>query len=90
MNIEHKLNFTSVVSPNDDGRSDSFEIFNELGNNYQLQIFDATGRIVFQSRASKWNAIIGNSVAPSGIYLYKITSNQAEFPDYHGKFIIQH
>lgn len=89
LNIEHKLNFTSVVSPNNDGRNDSFEIFNDLGYNYKLQIFDATGKIVFQSKTSMWNAIIGNSIAPSGIYLYKITSNQAEFPDYHGKFMIQ-
>ena len=89
LNMDHKLNFTDIVSPNGDGRNDSFEIFNDLGNDYQLQIFDATGRSVFQTRSSSWNAIIGNSIAPSGIYLYKITSSQAEFPDYHGKFMIQ-
>lgn len=86
---QQELTYTQVVSPNQDGYNDLFEIFNNLSSELNLEIYDASGRLVYHGNELIWNLLIGNSIAPSGLYIYKLSSLDNEFPEYKGKFIIQ-
>ena len=61
-------------SPNDDGRNDTFTIFNieEYPNN-QLRIFNRWGNLVYEKKdyRNEWDGrSLGNDVLPDGTYFY--------------------
>ena len=65
----------NAFTPNGDGINDEFL---PLGNaiqleTYDLQIFDRWGQQLFQSTdpGKGWNGIVGGSVAPDGVYVYR-------------------
>jgi gliding motility-associated-like protein len=69
----------NVITPNDDGKNDAFDIFIEGHNRYELNIYNRWGSSVFESNAdgvgndgSNWNGKLNNSGqdCPSGAYFY--------------------
>lgn len=84
-----KIIVTNVVSPNGDGINDEFEILNSMKERVQLKIYDSTGRLLIQTNNRKWNTLIGNQRAPSGIYFYELSSDEDDFFQYKGQFVIQ-
>ncbi|MEN0048475.1 MAG: gliding motility-associated C-terminal domain-containing protein, partial [Bacteroidota bacterium] len=65
----------NVFSPNFDGRNERFSVFPSCQFlEYQLQVYDRWGTLIFQSedREEGWMGLIGNRPAPQGVYVWKI------------------
>ncbi|MEL6945340.1 MAG: gliding motility-associated C-terminal domain-containing protein, partial [Bacteroidota bacterium] len=65
----------NVFSPNFDGRNERFLVFPSCQFlEYQLQVYDRWGTLIFQSedREEGWMGLIGNRPAPQGVYVWKI------------------
>lgn len=65
-------------SPNGDGIDDEYCIESICLTDYKLEIFTLTGTVAFSSLDSNecWGGQLFNAAAPTGTYLYLITSNE--------------
>ena len=65
----------NAFTPNDDGLNDSFGLIGEGVTEYNLQIFNRWGNLIFESNDMKtqWDGNYQNVKAEIGAYVYKIT-----------------
>ncbi|MFY0644180.1 MAG: gliding motility-associated C-terminal domain-containing protein [Bacteroidia bacterium] len=67
----------NIITPNGDGRNETYEINIEHFTKFHIQIYDQNFNRVFESKDPKmeWNGTIGNVGAncPAGVYIVKIT-----------------
>ena len=77
--IEGSLPSADLVTPNGDGKNDTWKITNvELYKDYSLKIVDEYSQLVFSvdsNYANEWDARLNGSALPSGIYYYIFKSN---------------
>jgi gliding motility-associated-like protein len=65
----------NIFSPNGDGQNDLFEISGQFIQEFDLQIFDRLGRVVFQSLdpSTAWDGTLANGqLAPQGVYIFRL------------------
>lgn len=67
----------NVFSPNNDGSNDRFTLFfanEQLPDQYDLQIFDRWGGLVFSANApsQSWDGYISGELAAAGTYIYLV------------------
>lgn len=64
----------NAFSPDGDGINDFFNISVQGINDFQLEIFNRWGQMVFKSYSSdvQWDGTFKNKDLPSGTYIYKI------------------
>ena len=65
----------NAFTPNNDGINDNFKPVVEcLAKDYQFRIYNRYGGIAFESSESNkgWNGKVGNSLSPSGVYLWSL------------------
>jgi gliding motility-associated-like protein len=63
----------SAFSPDNDGRNDRFRaLFSAPPPQFQLQVFDRWGRIIFTGNdaADGWNGTVNGRAAAAGVYTY--------------------
>ena len=78
-----KLPVTNLITPNDDGYNDYFEIKNvELYSNYQLYIYNDNGNVVYSVDSdydNTWNGLNrGDKELPAGSYYYIFSDRDNE------------
>lgn len=66
----------NAFTPNGDGLNDTFGCKGEGITEYNLQIFDRWGNMIFESNDMRrqWDGNYHNEIAPSGVYVYKINA----------------
>jgi len=71
--IDPIITFPNVFSPNNDGVNDLFELYHENIIDFELNIFNRWGQLVFFSSNpdSFWDGKINNTIAKEGVYFYK-------------------
>ncbi len=63
----------NVFTPNDDGYNDRFEYKNQEQWEFETQVFNRWGELVYDNKNSKnWNGYIDGERASSGVYFYVI------------------
>lgn len=74
----------NAFTPNGDGLNDTFGGTGEGITEYNLQIFNRWGNLIFESNDMKtqWDGNYNNGIAPIGVYFYKIN---AKGPSSSGK-----
>jgi gliding motility-associated-like protein len=74
----------NAFTPNGDGLNDTFACVGEGITEFDLQIFNRWGELIFESNDMKvqWDGSYKNEVAPIGVYVYKII---AKGPGINGK-----
>ncbi|MEO6288152.1 MAG: LamG-like jellyroll fold domain-containing protein [Dyadobacter sp.] len=69
----------TAFTPNNDGKNDTWEIFNpDAFSELKISIFNRWGEVIFQSAgyARPWNGTYKGVVVPAGAYPYKIYSQR--------------
>ena len=63
-------------TPNGDGLNDTFGIYGESINNFNMQIFNRWGQIIFESNnvTETWDGTYDGRSVPQGAYVYRVTS----------------
>jgi gliding motility-associated-like protein len=63
-----------AFSPNNDGTNDQFFIRGTQVENYQLEIFDRWGKIVFSSKNQMqgWNGLINETESSNGVFIWHL------------------
>lgn len=66
----------NAFTPNGDGLNDTFGGMGEGLTEYNLQIFNRWGNLIFESNDMKnqWDGNYNNEPAPIGVYVYKINA----------------
>ncbi|MDT0644799.1 gliding motility-associated C-terminal domain-containing protein [Zunongwangia sp. F363] len=96
---ECALVFPEGISPNGDGRNDTFYVDNIEFDypNHTIQIFNRWGNTVYKGKASEDNAwdgtsnqsgSLGDGVLPVGVYFYVIDFNDGVTPPQQGKIYL--
>lgn len=79
---EGALPSVDYISPNGDGKNDTWQILNvEIYQDYQLIIFNASGLEVYSidsGYSNDWGGMYDGKVLPTGTYYYVFMSNQDE------------
>jgi len=81
---ENPLSFT--VFPNPGRDVINLNLFNEIGGNYSVSIYDITGKLVLSSEFESQNTVIDISEFPQGIYIINAQNSASHFTN---KFIKQ-
>jgi gliding motility-associated-like protein len=70
------LYIPNAFTPNGDGLNDTFGGKGEGITDYNLQIFNRWGNLIFESNDMKnqWDGNYHNEIAPIGVYVYKISA----------------
>lgn len=70
------LYIPNAFTPNGDGLNDTFGGKGEGITEYNLQIFNRFGNLIFESNDMKnqWDGNYKNEIAPIGVYVYKINA----------------
>jgi gliding motility-associated-like protein len=79
---ENVLEASNYISPNGDGRNDTWEITNlSYFQNCQVTIYSTAGLVVFESSNYKndWNGTHNGSILPDGVYYYVVKKNSQKF-----------
>jgi len=78
------LYIPNAFTPNGDGLNDTFGAVGEGITEYDMQIFNRWGNLIFESNEIKirWDGYYHNEMAPLGVYVYKIS---AKGPSTNGK-----
>ena len=74
----------NVITPNGDGKNDSFHIDNiEHYPNAELTIFNRWGKKVYQTRnyANNWGGVHNGEILPNSTYYYVLELNEPRSPD---------
>jgi gliding motility-associated-like protein len=74
---------SNVITPNGDGKNDYWKIeYIELYPSATVQVFDRTGRIVFESTGydTQFNGTFNGKMLPIGSYFYVINLNNESEP----------
>ena len=75
ISLEGLLSPPTAFTPNQDGINDIFYVGSGIFNQFQLQIFNKWGSLIFYSKdiTIGWNGDFNNQEAPRGTYQYKIS-----------------
>jgi len=75
----------NAFTPNGDGLNDTFGAIGEGITEYNIQIFNRWGELIFESNDMKtqWDGNYQNELAPTGVYVYKIN---AKGPSANGRY----
>lgn len=75
----------NAFTPNGDGLNDAFGGIGEGITEYNMQIFNRWGNLIFESNDMKnqWDGNYNNEIAPMGVYVYKIS---AKGPSANGRY----
>ena len=78
------LYIPNAFTPNGDGLNDTFGAVGEGITEYNMQIFDRWGNLIFESNNInvQWDGNYHNEIAPLGLYVYKV---EAKGPGLNGK-----
>lgn len=78
------LYIPNAFTPNDDGLNDTFGAIGEGITEYNIQIYNRWGELIFESNDIKtqWDGNYHNEIVPMGVYVYKIS---ARGPNTSGK-----
>lgn len=70
------IHIPNAFTPNGDGLNDTFGGLGEGLTEYNLQIFNRWGNLIFESNDMKnqWDGNYNNKLAPIGVYVYKINA----------------
>ena len=81
---EAGLRFPDVFTPNDDGWNDVFKGYGLYLTEFNLEIFNAWGNLIWvgQSLKEGWNGEISGQPAPSGPYAYKARGKDEQGASY--------
>jgi len=72
------LYIPNAFSPNSDGENDEFKAFVNCSlTDYEIQVFDRWGNVVFQSENPDlgWDGMVNGERAKQGVYIYLIRYN---------------
>lgn len=74
----------NAFTPNNDGLNDTFGAIGEGITEFNIQIYNRWGELIFESNDMKtqWDGNYHNEIAPMGVYVYKIS---AKGPNNDGK-----
>jgi gliding motility-associated-like protein len=63
-------------TPNGDGLNDTFGIYGESVNDYNMQVFNRWGQVVFESNnvTERWDGTYNGRQVPQGAYVYRVTA----------------
>ena len=66
------VQFPNVFSPNNDSSNDLFEIYNENIIDFELNIFNRWGHLIYFTTNvdAFWDGKVNGSVAKDGVYFY--------------------
>ncbi|WP_073850733.1 LamG-like jellyroll fold domain-containing protein [Pontibacter flavimaris] len=66
----------NIITPNGDGKNDSFVVNGVVGNTLELKIFNRWGKSVYHSDRydNSWSA----AEVPTGVYYYQLTSSRTQ------------
>lgn len=69
------LQLQNVFTPNGDGLNDEFRLRYFGDGDYEVQVYDRWGRLVFTSMnpSDGWDGTLGETSAPTGVYFYHAT-----------------
>jgi gliding motility-associated-like protein len=72
--VENNLLIPNVFTPNADGINDPYRVLICGAEQFQLSIFDRTGRRLFSTSDSEsgWDGRINGNIAPEGMYIAKL------------------
>lgn len=64
----------NAFTPNGDGLNDYFTSFGEFEQEFELQIYDRWGKLIFQTFTQNpgWNGEIKGQPVPEGVYVYRL------------------
>lgn len=64
----------TAFTPNGDGLNDFFTSFGEFEKDFEMQIYDRWGKLIFASQTQYpgWNGEIDGSPVPEGVYVFRI------------------
>ena len=70
-----KVLVPNVFTPNGDGFNDTFKIFTAFVRDYQYQIFDRWGNVIFtnQNSTDEWDGRINGQAPQAGTYIYTLS-----------------
>ena len=73
--INTEPHFPNIFSPNGDGVNDNFKPEGKFVVNYELEIFNSWGELVFRTKDKEkgWDGTIKGRTAPQGTYAYQAT-----------------
>jgi len=79
------LYIPNAFTPNGDGLNDAFGGIGEGITEYNMQIFNRWGELIFESNDIKnqWDGNYHNAMSPMGVYVYKIS---AKGPSANGRY----
>ena len=79
------LYMPNAFTPNGDGLNDAFGGIGEGITEYNMQIFNRWGELIFESNDlnNQWDGKNHNEMSPMGVYVYKIN---AKGPSANGRF----
>lgn len=66
----------NIITPNDDGKNDTFVVQGVAQNSLDLKVFNRWGKSIYQNERydNSWSA----SAVPAGIYFYQLTSGRTQ------------
>ncbi len=75
LNFSLRLLVPSAFTPNGDGLNDTFKVYAAFVKNYQYQIFDRWGNVVFTSQTpnDEWDGRINEHTPQAGTYIYTLS-----------------
>ncbi|CAN5518812.1 hypothetical protein BH11BAC2_BH11BAC2_23030 [soil metagenome] len=64
----------NTFTPNGDGLNDTFGIAGEAVQNFQLQIYNRWGQMIFETSNpnQRWDGTFRGKLVPEGCYVYKV------------------
>ena len=86
-----KFYIPNAFTPNGDGLNDTFGVIGEGVIDYNIQIYDRWGKLIFQSNGSnaEWDGTFENKVVPTGVYVYQISGTGQSKDGKYKEFINQ-
>jgi gliding motility-associated-like protein len=74
VNPEHIVFVPNIFTPNSDGANDVFYVYSKAVKQFQLQLFNRWGELVFESNnlSDGWDGTYKGEVQPNGVYVYTI------------------
>lgn len=78
---DHKLLISNVLTPNGDGRNDSWQILNaDAFEVLHIRVYDRWGQTVFKADnyTAAWDGNVNLDALPEGTYFYLITFDESE------------